>query len=75
MTVIELIHFLRTQPEDAIVVISAIEGGVNECQTAIGIKIKSDVNKDWHPGVGEFDIIFHDTKHLIDNELRGVLIQ
>ncbi len=75
MTVIELIQFLSTQPENALVVISAIEGGVNECQTAIGVKVKLDSNKDWHPGVGDYDIIFHDTKHLIDNELRGVLIQ
>lgn len=76
MKVSELIDFLETQDPEAMVVVSALEGGVNECQTAIGIKVLINYNeKHWSPGRGLHEITYRDINKLYTNEIRGVLIQ
>lgn len=75
MNVSELITLLSKQNPHALVVLSATEGGVNECQTAIGVKVLLHSATNWHPGLGEHEISFQQIKQLSDNECAGVLIQ
>ena len=76
MIVSELIDFLQKQKPDALVVITAVDGGVNECQTAIGVKVSLNANyTNWRPGMGIHEISYHQIKHLGDNEISGVLLQ
>lgn len=76
MKVSELIDFLETQEPDALVVISANDGGVNDCQTAIGVKVLMNANADrWFPGLGMHEITFKNTRELNKTEKLGVLIQ
>lgn len=77
MIVSELITFLEKKDPNAIIVISAPEGGGNECQTAISIKLLPIEDKDWHPGLGTYDVIFKGYKKFTENpnEIEGVLLQ
>ena len=77
MIVSELITFLEKKDPTAIVVISAPEGGGDECRTSIGVKLLPVENKDWHPGRGLYDIIFKGHKKFTEdpNEIEGVLLQ
>lgn len=76
MIVSELINFLQKQPPDALVVITAFDGGVNECITSIGVKVQLNANyTNWRPGMGIHEISYHQIKHLADDEVSGVLLQ
>lgn len=77
MIVSELITFLEKRDPNAIVVVSAIAGGGDECQTAMSVKLLRVDPKQWHPGVGTYDVIFKGQKKFTENpnELEGVLLQ
>ncbi len=79
MKVSELITMLERRDPDAMVVISAIEGGADECQTVLGVKLLLNENtkKNWLPNRGAHEIIFKGPKKFKENpaESEGVLLQ
>lgn len=77
MIVSELIDFLKKKDPNAIIIISAPEGGGNECHTSMSIKLLRTEEKHWRPGMGQYDIIFKTQKKFTENpdELEGVLLQ